>query len=58
MKDSDFLNSEINLYLFSEILVKFTIDALKNKPINNNETSGNLMLNNLLINAFKGICNI
>lgn len=58
MNDKNFINSEINLYLFSEVLVKFTIDALKNNNIKNNETNGNLMVNNLLINALKGICNI
>ena len=58
MNESNFLNTETNVYFFSEILVKFTIDALRNVSINNNETNSNLMVNNLLINALKGICTI
>jgi anthranilate/para-aminobenzoate synthase component I len=58
MNENNFMNSEINFYMFSEVLVKFTIDALKNSNLKNNENNDNLMVNNLLINALKGICNI
>ena len=58
MNDDGVLNTETNFHLFSEVLIKFTIDALKNNSIKNNETNSNLMVNNLLINALKGICNV
>jgi AcrR family transcriptional regulator len=58
MNDDGVLNTETNFHLFSEVLIKFTIYALKNNSIKNNETNSNLMVNNLLINALKGICNV
>jgi hypothetical protein len=56
--DKGCLNPETNYYLFSEVLVKFTINALRNNDIENNETNSNLIVDHLLINALKGICAI
>ena len=57
MNDESVLNQGTNYFLFSEVLVKFTIDALKNNHKHNSENN-KLLIKHLLINALKGICAI
>jgi hypothetical protein len=52
MNNASVLNIKTNYFLFSQVLVKFTIDAIKNNLENHN-----LVVEYLLINSLKGICN-
>ncbi len=56
MNDASILNIKTNYFLFSEVLIKFTIDALKNNHYKYNPENNNLLVKYLLINALKGIC--
>lgn len=58
MNDNDFLNSKANLYIFSEVLVKFSLDVMKHNHKKHNETNTNFLLKHLLVNALKGICEV
>jgi hypothetical protein len=52
------LNSKANLYMFSEVLVKFSSDVMKHNHKKHNVTNTNFLLKHLLVNALKGICKV
>lgn len=55
MNDASVLKIETNYFLFSEVLVTFTIVASKSNHHKYNPENNNLLLKHLLINALKGI---